>query len=154
LVAPMAFALVDANARRSVLVTAALGVLFGARATIRAALRKRVHARLIAISVGKVLAGDPMRASVLARHDASRAIFDGATQGERLYGELFSDTCADAIAALVLTLYVAVTQPGVVVALGGVALAVVGAAVAVSRKIGSRSVERVWRAYIPVVDAV
>jgi ABC-type multidrug transport system fused ATPase/permease subunit len=138
----------------AILLGLALSTAFAARTALQAGFVAWVEVQLYQRVVGSVLAGDVLRPSVVPDEDARAGVFEGMHRSARLLVEVLPNLAANALAATVLAILVALTQPARVTLVAGAALGVGGLFLVASRGWVGRAQERAWSGWLLVVDMV
>jgi ATP-binding cassette subfamily C protein CydCD len=150
LVAAAAYLAIAAGVSAALPVTVTLALLFLGRGAVRGVLRAGVHERLYEAAGAALLEGDVLRASPLEDTDAHAAVLDGVVCGARVLTDTIPEFVADAVASVILGVYVARVEPTRVTGVGGLALALGAIGVVVARRVTEAAQERAWTAYEPV----
>ena len=143
-----------ASPSTTVLFGGLFATLAAARGFFRGTLYVRSQASLHARAIDALFGGELLRPNPLDSEDAEAAILEGITCGARLSSELGPQLLADTIASLALTVFFVARESAAVVAVGGTAVLLGGAAVFGVRRVTVHEAEGEWEAYGPVVDGL
>lgn len=131
-----------------------LSAAFAARSALQATFVAGIEARLYRRVVDSVLAGDVLRPSVVPDEDARAGVFEGMHRSARGLVEVLPNLTANALSALLLGIWVTISEPPRLALIAAAALACGALLVAVARRWVARAQERAWHAWIFVADAV
>lgn len=132
--------------------TAALVVLYFARALLRGSLRVHLQRRLHRLAADALLAGDPLVAPPLDDADPEAVLLDGVHQGSVLLAERLPSLAGDLVACVGIAAFLAATQPAGVLAVAGVAATLAAVTGFAMRRLTARAQDAAWGAYRPLLD--
>jgi ABC-type multidrug transport system fused ATPase/permease subunit len=149
----IALTLVQRGMRDKVVVTLLFGAAFTARTFLQRALAARNESDLLERTAASVLEGDVLQAEVLPDQDVSVQAAQSVHVAAQTLTQTFPSLCADLVACGMYALIAAWLEPPRLVALAAAVTVAATAALYVSRRAVTSSVDSAWRAQERVYDA-
>ncbi len=149
----IALTLVQRRLRDKVVVTLVFGAVFTARGCLHRALAARNEGELLERTAHSVLQGDVLQAAVLPGQDVSIQATQGVHFASLVLTQTFPTFCADLAACALLAVVAAWLEPPRLVALAAALTVTAAAALLVSRRAVTRSVDAAWHVQERVYDA-
>ena len=141
----LAWTLVQRTLRDKVAVTLLFGAVFTVRAVTQRMFIARTQAELLERTAASVLAGDVLRADILADQDLHFEAAQAVYQTSQVFSQTLPNALGDALACVLLAVGVAWFEPARLVVLAAALTLVAAAALLVSRRAVAGAVERSWK---------
>src|ERR1700722_17130645 len=141
----LAWTLVQRTIRDKVVITILFGAVFTARGLVQRVFLARNEADLFERAAASVLAGDVLRADVLADEGVRLEVPHAVHLTSVLFSQTLANGLGDVVACAVLAVVVACLEPPRLVAVAAVLMIVAAAALLVSRRSVGNAVERAWK---------
>jgi ABC-type multidrug transport system fused ATPase/permease subunit len=145
------FEAISDQALSAVAIGSALAAVFVLRSAVRSFLRVEVQSCLIGTVSTALLADDSELGGALA-DDTELALVDGLYASEVLIGEHVPELLGDVPACACMVAIACVALPARLVVEGGAVIALGALAMLASRRLTTKSADRVWEAFEPLLE--
>ena len=146
-----ALVLVEQRGVKLLGVTAILCAVAVGRGFVRSKLLARLQVTFHRHAAEALLRGDLFSVNAV---DAEAVVLTGTDGGARLFAIVLPQAASDAVASVVLFIFLTFNAPGSLLFAGGVAVLLATMSMMLLRRATSREHARAWATYEPIVDAI